>query len=95
MYYHYIIHINFIRVNTFRRMDLLEYFLEYYATCEVVEQVQVVWSDPGNKAPVEWLNRFPGGKYLFEIHTTNSLNNRFKPLQDIPTQVSATYVKYE
>jgi hypothetical protein len=41
------------RVNTFRRLDLIEYFLEYYSTCDVVAQVQVVWSDQVNNPPHE------------------------------------------
>lgn len=78
-----------IRVNTYRRLDLLEGFMDYYATCDIVGQVQVVWSDLENKAPMDWLKKYPEGKYAFEIHTTNSLSNRFRPLIPVDTEVLA------
>lgn len=86
-----------IRVNTFRRLDLLEIFLDSHAHCPCVEEIQVVWSDLENPAPLHWTNqptdptdphsrpKYNPRKVKFEIHTTNSLNNRFKPLLNITT----------
>jgi CTP:phosphocholine cytidylyltransferase-like protein len=75
-----------IRVNTFRRLDSLEIFLDYYATCDVVKQIQVVWSDQENAAPLAWTEKYPDTKVLFELHKNNSLSNRFRPLTEILTQ---------
>jgi hypothetical protein len=75
-----------MRVNSFRRLDLLEFFLDYYKTCAAVKQIQVVWSDQRDKPPVDWLSKYPTGKVLFEVHDKDSLNNRFVPLQEIPTE---------
>jgi hypothetical protein len=78
-----------IRVNTFRRNDQLELFLDYYAgyknmhECAFIKEVQVIWSDPENTPPTTWLeeeNKYVKDKVYFEVHTKNSLNNRFLPL---------------
>lgn len=74
-----------MRVNSFRRLDLLEFFLDYYKTCDTVKQIQVVWSDQQNKPPLGWVLKYPEGKVLFEVHAKDSLNNRFVALHDIPT----------
>lgn len=76
-----------IRVNTFRRLDLLKIFLDNHSNCDVVDQIQVIWSDPDNndKIPNNWLTLYPKDKVIFEIHDNNSLNNRFKPLHEIHT----------
>jgi Glycosyl transferase family 64 domain len=69
-------------------LDLLEIFLEHYAYCENVKQIQVVWSDQKAAAPNDWLSKYPAGKVVFETHSTDSLNNRFHNLTSIPTEVS-------
>ena len=89
-----------IRVNTFRRNDLLDGFLEYYGTrmnkggeCAFIKQIQVVWSDLENEAPLEMAKKYAGGsgsdrndRIFFEKHSKNSLNNRFIPTGDVPTE---------
>ena len=45
-----------VRVNTFRRNDLLAGFVEHYERCEAAAEIVVVWSDPAN-APPRWLAR--------------------------------------
>lgn len=72
-----------IRVNTYRRPDLLKEFLKNYHPCPVVKEITIVWSDLENKPPDELLSTYKKAK--FEVHTTNSLSNRFKPLQHVPT----------
>ena len=80
-----------IRVNTFRRNDLLEKFLSHYVTCKDIEEITVVWSDQLNQPPMSLLHRFTdtseplGDIVKFEYHKTNSLNNRFLPLHEIKT----------
>eukprot|EP01038_Epipyxis_sp_PR26KG_P004192 gene4192-5963_t len=75
-----------IRVNTFRRLDLLKIFLDSYVQCGCVAMIQVVWSDTVNKPPQSMINEFINRNVVFEIHKNNSLSNRFKPLINIPTQ---------
>ena len=79
-------------MNTFRRLDLLEIFLDHYQTCRNVKQIQVIWSDQTKGAPLEWLSKYPKDKVLFEIHTSNSLNNRFHALVPVPTEVLAQHI---
>lgn len=64
----------------------MEIFLDSYARCDVVKQIQVVWSDQENSAPLEWIEKYPESKVSFELHKKNSLSNRFRPLTEIPTQ---------
>lgn len=73
---------NCCRVNTFRRLDLLRVFLDYYKECPQVREVQVVWSDQANNPPLDW--GVPG-KITFEVHKENSLNNRFRAIIPVPT----------
>jgi len=77
------------RVNTFRRPDLLKYFLMYYKNCDVVQQVQIVWSDQSNDAPVSWNDEFSlsRAKFVFEIHSNDSLSNRFRSTIPLLTEV--------
>jgi hypothetical protein len=81
----------FIRVNTYRRLDLIKNFMDYYKTCETVRQVQVVWSDQVNSPPLDWLNNYPKDKFMFEVHKTNSLSNRFRVLDNVPTEVCTSF----
>lgn len=74
-----------IRLNTFRRLDLLEKTLDYYTKCDFVSQIQIIWSDQQNKPPYKWVNTY-GDKVIFEEHPNDSLNNRFLPRLDIPTR---------
>lgn len=66
-----------IRVNTFRRNDLLKRFIDHYSMCKCVAEITVVWSDLDSKPP-NWLQK--RRKVTVEIHDVDSLNNRFKPL---------------
>jgi len=75
-----------IRVNTFRRNDLLAAFLDHYTTCARVEVVQVVWSDQQNQPPPHLVALYPNSKVVYETHTTDRLSNRFKALLPPPTR---------
>lgn len=79
-----------IRVNTFRRNDMLKGFVRHFATCPNVEAIQVVWSDQENNPPslTDWslpLTSEQLGKVRFEEQSTDSLNNRFRALLPVPT----------
>lgn len=84
-----------IRVNTFRRMDLLKLFLDYYLgpdmegktkkECSVVKKIQVVWSDEKAQPPTTWLEKY-GDRLTFEVHEENTLSNRFLPKSAIETE---------
>ena len=67
-----------IRVNTFRRNDLLAKFVAHYEICDAVAEITVVWSDT-EKSPPKWLSKRP--KVDVEVHSLDSLNNRFLPLK--------------
>ncbi|KAJ8601940.1 hypothetical protein CTAYLR_004458 [Chrysophaeum taylorii] len=71
-----------VRVNTFRRDDLLAQFVNHYAKCPCVHEIAVVWSDVERRPP-EWLKEMP--KVRVERHAQDSLNNRFNALQ-VPTR---------
>lgn len=73
-----------IRVNTFRRNDLLQIFLKSFNDCPVVEQIQVVWSDT-KSSPPGFIRDYK--RAVAEIHHNNSLSNRFIPLLPISTEV--------
>lgn len=66
---------------------MLKTFLDNYQSCNVIEQIQIIWSDQDNQAPIEWLDKYPENKIIFEIHRNNSLSNRFKVLHEIKTEV--------
>lgn len=76
-----------VRVNTFRRLDLLEISLSHYTSCPVVKEIQVIWSDPQNKPPLSWLKSRFESRVAFEVHNTNSLSNRF--LAKLPVTTDA------
>ena len=102
-----------IRVNTFRRMDLIEGFLGYYTStkrrkeCAFIKEITVVWSDTENAPPPELRAKYEGSgdsvggggdrsggaadsasskRVVFEVHTKNSLSNRFLPQQQPSTE---------
>jgi hypothetical protein len=76
------------RVNTFKRPDLLKYFLTYYQNCPIISEVQVIWSDSSSKPPKSeaWLADIKK-KIVFEEHQENTLSNRFLPTLPIDTDV--------
>lgn len=69
-----------VRVNTFRRNDLLFNFVNHYSECPCVRDIAVVWSDLDNQPP-RWLeDRRP--RVFVERHSEDSLNNRFHALEE-------------
>lgn len=72
-----------IRINSWKRLELLETSIEHHASCPGVAQIQVVWCDEQGEPP-DTLSADP--KVLIERHAVNSLNERFNMLgEDSPT----------
>ncbi|KAL7549615.1 hypothetical protein ACHAWF_012881 [Thalassiosira exigua] len=73
-----------IRMNTWRRTEHLLISLNHHASCEGVAVIQVVWCDAENDPPDAVSNHI-SGKVKVERHTINSLNERFRILDETPT----------
>jgi len=70
-------------LNTFKRPTMLEDAIEFYGTCNTVKYIYVVWCEK-DPPPVHVLNRYKDRHHpavSFVQHPTDSLNNRFKPLE--------------
>jgi len=75
-----------IRMNTFRRNELLKLSIDSISKCPGIAQIQIVWSDRENEPPdMSFFSKDARNLVVFEKHATDSLNNRFKPLLDIST----------
>lgn len=71
-------------LNTFKRPpQMLDDAVEYYAQCDLVKHVKIVWSEQA-LPPARLTAKYAKWKMpmvAFERHDSDSLNNRFKPLQ--------------
>lgn len=84
-----------IVMNTWKRYDLLKQSIKHYSSCPRLESVHIVWSEPN--PPSESLLKFlhqavkskaRDGQYVklrFDINKEDSLNNRFKEIEDLET----------
>lgn len=83
-------------INTWKRNDLLKRSVSHYSSCQGVDAIRVVWSEPF--VPSERLRSSVENLVLtgsrkknepisvqFDIHMNDDLNNRFKPLKDLRT----------
>lgn len=82
-------------MNTWKRYDLLKQSIKHYSSCPRLESVHIVWSEPN--PPSESLLKFlhqavkskaRDGQYVklrFDINKEDSLNNRFKEIEDLET----------
>lgn len=66
-----------IRINTWRRNELLLASLNHHAKCEGVHSIQVIWCDAENDPPDE-VAQHKSGKVIVERHEVNSLNERWR-----------------
>lgn len=66
----------------------MKIFLDYHEKCDAIEEIQVVWSDLEYSPPENWTQNYENGKVVFEIHSNNSLTNRFISKLKIKTEVS-------
>lgn len=71
-------------MNTFKRPpEMLDDAVEYYSQCDLVKYIKIIWSEPQDP-PVRLSKKYATWKMPlvdFEKHDSDSLNNRFKPLQ--------------
>lgn len=69
-------------INTFRRYDMMQDAVEFYASCELTKFIYVIWSD--NKPPPQRITakyaNIHHPKITFDQQPIDSLNNRFKPI---------------
>jgi len=73
-----------IRMNTWRRDEQLLLSVDHHARCDGVALIQIVWCD-SRRDPPDGIAHHPSGKVRVERHGINSLNERFKVLEDPPT----------
>lgn len=84
-------------INTWKRNDLLKQSISHYASCPGLDSIHIVWSEPN--PPSESLSKFlnrviklnsKGGREIelrFDINKEDSLNNRFKEIKDLKSDV--------
>ncbi|XP_047329281.1 glycosylinositol phosphorylceramide mannosyl transferase 1 [Impatiens glandulifera] len=86
-----------ILMNTWKRYDLLKQSISHYAECSGLDSIHIVWSepDPPSDSLIKYLNHIilsnsRGGRQVqlkFDINKVDSLNNRFKEIKDLETDV--------
>ncbi|KAL6581191.1 GDP-mannose transporter [Orobanche minor] len=84
-------------INTWKRNDLLKQSISHYASCPGLDSVHIVWSepDPPSESLVNFLKRViklysKDGREIelkFDINREDSLNNRFKEIKDLKSDV--------
>ncbi|XP_010256615.1 PREDICTED: glycosyltransferase family 64 protein C4 isoform X2 [Nelumbo nucifera] len=84
-----------ILINTWKRNDLLKQSISHYASCRGLDSIHIVWSepDPPSNSLHEFLqhtirSKSKDGRNIelkFDIHKEDSLNNRFKEIEDLKT----------
>jgi hypothetical protein len=76
-----------VMINTYRRPpQIVDDCIEFYAQCSVVRYIYVVWSEE-NDPPQRLLAKYKRWKIPevgFQKQKSSSLNNRFRPLNDVP-----------
>lgn len=85
-----------ILINTWKRNDLLKKSISHYASCPRLDSIHIVWSepDPPSESLVHYLEHVQSNKkngrkieLKFDINKEDSLNNRFKAIKDLKTDV--------
>jgi glucuronyl/N-acetylglucosaminyl transferase EXT2 len=79
-----------VRMNTWRRNDILLISVNHFRSCQNVAQIQIVWCDSENEPPQELLRMVDDydtelAPIVIERHLVNSLNERFHVMHDAPT----------
>lgn len=68
-----------IRINTWKRLDQLQTSIEHHKSCPGAAQIQVVWCMDQGEPPASLTEH---EKVVVERHEVNSLNERFRILQE-------------
>jgi len=71
-----------IRINTWKRPELLRISIDHHLSCPSVASIQVVWCEEQGPPPA-WL--YDEERVQLELHKENSLNERFYILENPPT----------
>ncbi|KAL7147839.1 hypothetical protein ABFS83_06G135700 [Erythranthe nasuta] len=84
-------------INTWKRNDLLKQSISHYASCPGLDSVHIVWSepDPPSESLIKFLNHAiklnskdaREIELKFDINKEDSLNNRFKEIKDLKSDV--------
>lgn len=84
-------------INTWKRNDLLKESISHYASCPGLDSVHIVWSepDPPSESLIKFLNHAIKKnsedsheiELKFDINKEDSLNNRFKEIKDLKSEV--------
>lgn len=84
-------------INTWKRNDLLKESISHYASCPGLDSVHIVWSepDPPSESLINFLNHAIKSnaedsheiELKFDINKEDSLNNRFKEIKDLKSDV--------
>lgn len=84
-------------INTWKRNDLLKKSISHYAACLRLDSIHVVWSepDPPSESLIRYLHHIvhtnsKNGREIelkFDINKEDSLNNRFKEIKNLKTDV--------
>lgn len=84
-------------INTWKRNDLLKQSISHYASCPGLDSIHIVWSepDPPSESLINYLNHVikldsKDGREIelrFDINKEDSLNNRFKEIKDLKSDV--------
>ncbi|KAL0359195.1 UNVERIFIED_CONTAM: Glycosyltransferase family 64 protein C4 [Sesamum angustifolium] len=84
-------------INTWKRNDLLKQSISHYASCPGLDSIHIVWSepDPPSESLINFLNHViklnsKHGREVvlkFDINKEDSLNNRFKEIKDLKSDV--------
>ncbi|KAF8101999.1 hypothetical protein N665_0201s0291 [Sinapis alba] len=83
-------------INTWKRYDLLKKSVSHYASCSRLDSIHIVWSEPNppSESLKEYLEKIVKKKkgrdgheveLRFDVNKEDSLNNRFKEIQDLKT----------
>lgn len=65
-----------LRINTWRRPNILLQNVAYYSTCEGIAEIQIVWCDTENEPPEELYN-ITSKNIKVDRRSINSLNERY------------------
>ncbi|KAI2509473.1 glucuronosyl-N-acetylglucosaminyl-proteoglycan 4-alpha-N-acetylglucosaminyltransferase [Fragilaria crotonensis] len=71
-----------IRINSWKRLDQLQTSIQHHASCPGAVQIQIVWCMAQGEPPESLLEN---EKVIVERHEVNSLNERFRIMQEPPT----------
>ena len=58
--------------------------IRHYSRCKGVSAIRIVWSETGD--PPKDLARATSLPVVFDVHKNNSINNRFRPLENVETE---------